>query len=927
MSSIQSLLAGVALKGGVKDFDLKQEVPCFIAWCGVILNKSRFQEVDLDVPCCISLTPYSVHLLRVEALRGDAGVPKMKHFASVQLSSIRCFLLGIKKTYFRIILKDEPSYFLVLVTFSASKTEHLLNQFKMAYRRSVPELDDYEDPLVFDVGSQCENKLLQSIIPYEPNQKSSSIHRNASNETSKMKFFQLVQPIREEVEPQNTCTHALLATEHNLYVIKHDFIYFPPFSTETTTIDIRNCQFNTIKVTSVFPITGKIVTIQFYDVDSLDQQLIAVLNSSNNSIFNNETFIGYGLRITFSLGSQDTQTLDLRWPTSNLRDTFLTWFVESRTDSKETSSFYKLTPFKIDKNEKKSPAKDVPIIINDAGSEFSSSNSHDSSAVKPSSLPSEAGSVSDYETAQNLHLSVQTSEVDNDLRDSLPLQCNSFSLPLDDYLEKSFKDSVNIEDDSPARDDGCSLEVDSDVWTESKVQIENFKQNVSHRPTTLKVSDAKEFCNLYKDEETSKYKHISKDFLSTFNKFSESVILFPSLRDCSNDIEKLDLFMSRHVVTQKNETLKFLLVATVRFYKKPDVLIPALIFLTNYSIYLFSNFEVEEKNLIHYYSRSRPQYICLASSTNQDISISLNNFSKPLLKKLCTIPFNELYEVDVGMFGQFIRLVVRENCDRIVSCLTRDSRVTQSFMQQILKCLVTIHPPAPDGEVRDDCDVYASSDSSRNSENEEEFVFNYVKFYYPSQELLTDLSFVVFYSAQLNDRKVFTGTEFKKLKFLFYISCFLLLKPKKHKSFIPLQNECLVLTNDKITFVSEDFVTYPLPDFIVFPPDRTQFYYKRCFSISSLKELVRYQEDSRILKLVFENSDMDEKDDDEDDDELNVDVSFNHFDGEVRAPEKKNKVLSVFVHIANPDDVDLLSKHIKELNSSVVSTLMPSFDF
>lgn len=276
------------------------------------------------------------------------------------------------------------------------------------------------------------------------------------------------------------------------------------------------------------------------------------------------------------------------------------------------------------------------------------------------------------------------------------------------------------------------------------------------------------------------------------------------------------------------------------------------------------------------------------------------------------------------MFGQFMRFVVHDDLSRMVSCVTRDFRATQTLMQQLLKCLSTEHPPCmlpPRQE--DDDDVYKREGKEESSDD---FVYNHVHFLYPSHELLTDLSFVVSFCAQLDDPLLNNTNNFKKMKFLSYLSCFILEHNKHSNSaYIPLRSECLVLTKEKLTFVRENQVNFPIPHFVVFPPDCKQFEFKRSFQMEDLIQLIFYDEDPHILKMIFKNLNEEEY---EEEDEIDVDISFNHFDGQVKSAVKKvKKEDRVLIHISNPQDVTSLVQMMQDLIPNITTTTLPSFDF
>uniref|UniRef100_A0A8C9ZVD2 Nischarin n=1 Tax=Sander lucioperca TaxID=283035 RepID=A0A8C9ZVD2_SANLU len=197
-----------------------------------------------------------------------------------------------------------------------------------------------------------------------------------------------------------------------------------------------------------------------------------------------------------------------------------------------------------------------------------------------------------------------------------------------------------------------------------------------------------------------------------------------------------------------------------------------------------------------------------------------------------SIRLSDLLSVNVGLFDQYFRVVGR-SADHIVCCLSRDSYGTGVFLQELMSALSLqqqLPPPEPS-----DQDFYSQFTNTNmgKMQNYELVHSSRVKFIYPSEEEMGDLTFIV------AERKT----------------------PASHSSSVSgsspspvLQPRTLILTSTDVFLLDEDYVSYPLPDFAKEPPSRERYQLREARRIRDLdRVLLGYQTYPQALTLVFDD--------------------------------------------------------------------------
>lgn len=299
--------------------------PIHVMWCTLIY----YLKPETEIPACVYVTTENVHIFIVKSLSGDTGVPVAVHLAAVEIKQINRITIGYGGLYVQIESSSGNSF--TFLTFSSGKTDMFVDSIKRACRRSIPKLDDYEDPNVVSAGD-VELILKETLNRYE--------QLVDSNAVSVLLYMLVMLEVHSVF-----CVKAvtLVVTSNYIYTIQQDFNNTPPLSSfaVTTSSSQPLCPF--FLVTSIFPVTSRIVSIQLYDVDTIelgkfksscDHTLSSTFVTSNNVESNG--FLGYGVRLAFHLGAYGIQSLDVRMPTSNQRDRFLDTLSQVRMDVSET---------------------------------------------------------------------------------------------------------------------------------------------------------------------------------------------------------------------------------------------------------------------------------------------------------------------------------------------------------------------------------------------------------------------------------------------------------------------------------------------------------------------------------------------------------------------------------------------------------------
>uniref|UniRef100_A0A8C9F5B2 Nischarin n=1 Tax=Pavo cristatus TaxID=9049 RepID=A0A8C9F5B2_PAVCR len=317
-------------------------------------------------------------------------------------------------------------------------------------------------------------------------------------------------------------------------------------------------------------------------------------------------------------------------------------------------------------------------------------------------------------------------------------------------------------------------------------------------------------------------------------------------------------FFHGSIAEVENEELRHLMWSSVLFYKTPSVEAMACVLLSTKAIYFlhgsFSNPLV-------------PLYFW--NQENSDCENNSFHLSCCLVLKL-----NDLQSVNVGLFDQYFR-ITGQSADHIVTCLTRDSYSTHTFMQQLMAVLSLLaRTPSPEPI---DTDFYSEfgSKNTGKMENYELIHSSRVKFIYPNEEEIGDLAFLV--AEKMDDL-----THLQSLHILLYVLAFQVNPVEgSAQNTSPLQPKTLILTSSDLFLFDEDYICYPLPEFAKEPPKRDKYRLADGRRIRDLdRVLMGYQTYPHALTFVF---------DDVQNQNLMQNLALNHFGDADSAPKGNAK--------------------------------------
>ncbi|KAF7693192.1 nischarin isoform X1 [Silurus meridionalis] len=293
--------------------------------------------------------------------------------------------------------------------------------------------------------------------------------------------------------------------------------------------------------------------------------------------------------------------------------------------------------------------------------------------------------------------------------------------------------------------------------------------------------------------------------------------------------EELIIFFHDNIAEVENEELKHILWTSVLFYKSPDVELTACVMLSTKAVYYI---------LDDVASTLSDQALTWSwhPSDHKDMDF--------LISFCFVIKLNELHSVNVGLFDQYFR-VVGTSPEHIISCLTRDSYSTHHFLQQLMSVL-SLLDTAPSPEPSDQ-DFYTQfgKKSTGKMENYELVHSSRVKFVYPSEEEIGDLTFIA------AERKGPQGAA-HSFNVLFYALVFQVQSGPGTRA--ELHPKSLVLSSTHVFLLDEDYISYPLPQFAKEPPQRDKYRLTDARRIRDLdRVLMGYQPYPQALTLVFDD--------------------------------------------------------------------------
>lgn len=305
--------------------------------------------------------------------------------------------------------------------------------------------------------------------------------------------------------------------------------------------------------------------------------------------------------------------------------------------------------------------------------------------------------------------------------------------------------------------------------------------------------------------------------------------LSPGLRLLSGlHPQQLQTLFHRHIALTDGEELKQVLWLSVVLYKSPEAELTCCLLLSTNAIYF----------LLQDSTSSLSRHSVLDETDSGDPEVCL----------CCclSIPLSQLQSVNVGLFDQYFR-VVGCSAEQVVCCLSRDSYGTGLFLQELM-CALSLQQKAPPPEPSEQ-DFYSQFHCSGKMQNYELVHSSRVKFIYPSEEEMGDLTFIV------SERKTTCSSSLHSFNILLYLLVFQVqVSPQSPAPSGPvLQPRTLILTSTDLFLLDEDYVSYPLPDFAKEPPSKERYQLREARRIRDLdRVLLGYQTYPQALTLVFD---------------------------------------------------------------------------
>ncbi|CAJ1052035.1 nischarin isoform X1 [Xyrichtys novacula] len=302
-------------------------------------------------------------------------------------------------------------------------------------------------------------------------------------------------------------------------------------------------------------------------------------------------------------------------------------------------------------------------------------------------------------------------------------------------------------------------------------------------------------------------------------------------------------YFHRNIAMTEAEEVRQVLWLSVVLYKSPESELTCCLLLSTDTIYFL--LEDSASTLGHH------SVLDTTDSGDPDVSLCC----------CLSIRLSDLLSVNVGLFDQYFRVVGR-SADHIVCCLSRDSYGTGLFLQELMSALSLqqqLPPPEPS-----DQDFYSqfTNTNTGKMQNYELVHSSRVKFIYPSEEEMGDLTFIV---AERKTAASTASSSSRSFNVLLYLLVFQVQVPSSQPnqgSSLPgqtppspvLQPRTLILTSTDVFLLDEDYVSYPLPDFAKEPPSRERYQLREARRIRDLdRVLLGYQTYPQALTLVFDD--------------------------------------------------------------------------
>ena len=834
-------------------------------WCSVLCYTDPYKER----PACVYVTTENLHLFYVSALRStgpsSAGWPELTLVYCMPLCNIQQIVVGYEELYLR--LEEAfvgPQGTFTLITYSPHKTRVFMDTLKVAIRRAIPEGEPHDDPHVVWNGETEMN--LKAVL--------NRVECLANLANVPLILYMLVQTLDVRSSGKQVyCTHSLVITAKYLYIVREDYILWPQ-----PTYGIGPSTRPQFEVLHSYPIAGRISGIQMYDTDSLSQNVetlpenFMATGSSMNIMPN---FIGFGVKLVFEMGQQQgSKELDIRVPTSGMRDKFLATLTQVRRDMSERSpsppkgkSLHKMHKLRND-------------IAGDDNRSDTSSRGSRSSADRQSITSAASNAYSAASTVSMNHQEPAAAPTSPDP------QCTAS--PTEHTVPEVVVEAGAEEVDVYA--DGASSSPSEDSADISLLPSASASLPPPPSSGMTRGPDPPQPASL-------PLIYPTMELLDHLTSCNEQLSLLQPLSDGLRHLaamtgeELINYFHSQvALIGGGAEELCHLLWTSVTPYTSARQEVTTCVLLSTKAIYFISN-EAPKRPKSHlpaWKTHSRHKSDSLIAMPRHDVD-SHHHSSGILLpasgangssgsqrvKVYFTLSLKELRQVNLGMFDQSFRLA-GDTSLKVYTCVTRDNYLTELFIKRLMMALSSVIPsPSPDVTSSDsEPDVYKMFGRCASRSESLEFVHpSRVKFVYPSEDAVSDLTYLLVDNVRGKTPRV------EDVKILLYLLLFTVdpnSSDEKEQDYSKMKPRTLIVTNSHVCLAIEDHVSYPLPDFTKGLPEYPNFEVAEVVRhIDFLRRVIVSDFTSHDLTLVF----TDESE------EIVVDLSREHYSTDMTAED------------------------------------------
>ena len=874
--------------------DQREERAVHLIWCPIVCYTNPYKQL----PACIYITTENVHILEVVSLKGDSGFPEMDHIYCVPLMNIKQIVLGYQSQYIRIeeaFVGPQGTY--SLLTGSQNKTDLFLDSLKLAYRRAIPDLDQYEDPHIV-VNGETDFNMKQTLNKVQMLNKASSIDAV---------LYMLVQSVDLSNPKKPFMTFSLVITHNYLYLLREDYILWPQ-----PTFGIGPSMRPQFEIASVFPIMGRITGIQMYDSDtySPDQDISMSQNFSatNISAMVVPKFIGFGVKLTFDLGYQGAQDLDVRVSTSGMRDKFLATLTQVRKERSERSP-------NLIKSKSKVKVKDVD------GDNLSTSSSNSGHGGARSKVrPEKKQSKREHEPTLPSHRhepsssQIRYNTIDPPYEEIDPMCVLNGTHPDPDSQDASRNDSL----DPCEAMDFSNLPKRESPTGESSTTVESLAIDRLDAPVPV----IPQIRRTPPPNSLNVGQYPSMKLLGQLTESNESMNLLVPLSAPLQNLasmtgeEILNFFHSNIAqIGVGSEEVKHLLWSSVIPYVTPLQELPVCMILSTKAIYFVSDkvAKIMPARLPHKHLKTHARHRSDSYKVvKQDQNVgelqhmgssgilhdSSNSGEQKFLRTYHVLNLKDIQEVHMGFFDQTFRLTGSRPED-VLACITRDNNATETFLKHLMEALSALNiTPSPDvGNTELEQDFYKMFNKYQRTESLEFTHPSKVRFIYPSDDSITELTYLVTNSIKGKKPKV------DQVSMLLYLLLYQMdsLDGSSEVDTSKGKSRTVVLTDEHIAIATEDHVSYPLPHFTKSIPEQPQMDILEVRNVEFLKRIVVSDFTSHDITLVF----TDETD------EVVVDSSVEYFspkEGTVDGESEQTGEVAWHFVVQNSKDKDRLIK-------------------